>query len=172
MAEVVDAYLPHILNAARAVGLDQTKAQDVVQNTFTTLIEKASQFEGRSHIRTWLFGIFYRKVSEARRGLEKERRFDDIDEVVNGRFAADGRWQQAPQPMAVYGAELNRLLEDCLEDVPLNQRMAFILREVEELSSEEICKILDVSRTNLGVLLFRGRNRLRECFEAKGVGPT
>ena len=47
--------------------------------------------------------------------------------------------------------------------------MAFILREVEGLATEEICKILGVTRTNFGVLLYRVRNRLRECLEAKGV---
>ncbi len=53
--------------------------------------------------------------------------------------------------------------------VPLQQRMAFVLREVEDLSTVEICKILDVTRTNLGVLLYRARNRLRECLESKGI---
>ena len=46
--------------------------------------------------------------------------------------------------------------------------MAFVLRELEGLTTEEICKILDVNRTNLGVLLYRSRNRLRECLETKG----
>ncbi len=47
--------------------------------------------------------------------------------------------------------------------------MAFLLREVEELDTEEICNILEVTRTNLGVLLHRARTRLRECLEAKGI---
>jgi DNA-directed RNA polymerase specialized sigma24 family protein len=47
--------------------------------------------------------------------------------------------------------------------------MAFMLREVESFSTPEICKILQVTRTNLGVLLHRVRNRLRECIEAKGL---
>ncbi|MDA2932810.1 hypothetical protein MYX82_00550 [Acidobacteria bacterium AH-259-D05] len=47
--------------------------------------------------------------------------------------------------------------------------MAFVLHEVEGFSSDEICKILDVTNTNLGVLMYRVRNRLRECLEAKGV---
>ena len=169
IAELVDAFLPHILNAARAVGLDEATAHDVVQNTFVVFIENAKNFEGRSHIRTWLFGIFYRKVAEARRGIERDRRFDDIDEVVERRFAPDGSWRKPPQPLAVYSVELNELLQRCLEVMPPAQRMAFVMREVEELESSEICKILGVSRTNLGVLLFRGRNRLRECLESKGV---
>ena len=47
--------------------------------------------------------------------------------------------------------------------------MAFVLREVQELITKEICKILEVSSTNLGVRLYRGRNRLRECLEKRGV---
>ena len=50
--------------------------------------------------------------------------------------------------------------------------MAFILREAEDLGTGEICKILAVTRTNLGVLLYRGRNRLRECLETKGVSDA
>ncbi len=60
-------------------------------------------------------------------------------------------------------------IEECLEGLPTKQRMAFILREVQELESKEVCKILEVTVTNLGVLLYRARNRLRECLEAKGV---
>ena len=47
--------------------------------------------------------------------------------------------------------------------------MAFVLREVEELDTQEICKILDVTATNMGVLLHRARTRLRECLEKKGL---
>ena len=62
---VVQAYLPQILRAARGAGLDPDRAEDVTQATFATFIEKASQFEGRSHVRTWLFGILYRKIESS-----------------------------------------------------------------------------------------------------------
>ena len=61
------------------------------------------------------------------------------------------------------------MIEGCMELLPDAQRFAFVLREVEELSTGEICKILGVTRTNLGVMLYRARNRLRECLESKGV---
>jgi DNA-directed RNA polymerase specialized sigma24 family protein len=60
-----------------------------------------------------------------------------------------------------------KLISDCLELLPLNQKMAFNLKEIEEEMTEEICNILSVSATNLGVLLFRARNQLRECIEKK-----
>ncbi len=166
---VVEAYLSHILNAARASGLDSQKAEDLTQATFATFIEKASAFEGRSHVRTWLFGILYRKIAEARRAVGRERLSDDIDEVMERRFHPNGTWSNPVQPVTVYGQELGKLIEECLDTLPTAQRMAFVFREKEELPTEEICKILGVSRTNLGVLLYRGRNRLRECLESKGV---
>ena len=166
---VVEAYLPHILNTAKASGMDPERAEDVAQSTFETFIERASAFEGRSHVRTWLFGILYKKISEARRGMERDRKLDDIEDVVEARFDAAGMWKNPTQVLELYGAELGVHIESCLELLPVKQRMAFVLREVQEMSSEEMCKIFEVTRTNLGVLLYRGRNRLRECLERKGV---
>ncbi len=168
---VTSAYLPQILRAARGAGLDPQRAEDLAQSTFTTFIEAAPRFEGRSHVRTWLFGILYKKIAEARRDEKRAGQLEDIDEVVEKRFAPDGKWAQPPRPVdaRLYDAEIRGGIEECLEGLPTKQRMAFILREVQELESKEVCKILEVTVTNLGVLLYRARNRLRECLEAKGV---
>ena len=139
---VVEAYLPHILNAARASGLDSHTAEDITQSTFATFVEKASAFEGRAHVRTWLFGILYRKIAEARRGVGREGLSDNIDELMEKRFHPDGIWSNPVQPMTVYGAELGNLIEECLDTLPTAQRMAFVFREKEDLPTKEICKIL------------------------------
>ncbi len=168
---VVKAYLGQIHRAARSAGLDPERSEEVTQATFTTFIEKAKDFEGRSHVRTWLFGILYHKIRETRRQLQKERQMDEIDEVFEKRFDARGSWVRPPQPVDVqlYASEIGELFEDCLERVPTQQRMAFVLREVDGLSSDEVCKILNITHTNFGVIIHRVRNRLRECLEAKGV---
>lgn len=168
---VVHAYLPQVTRAARGAGLDPHQADDVAQATFLTFLETASRFEGRSHVRTWLFGILYRKIAESRRRTGRDRRMDDIDAVFESRFDDQGSWSRPPRPVdgPLHDAEVRALIEKCLEEAPLPQRLAFVLREAEGLETEEICKILDVTRTNLGVLLHRVRNRLRECLEAKGL---
>lgn len=168
---VVEAYLGQIFRAARGAGLAPERAEEVAQATFTTFIEKAARFEGRSHVRTWLFGILYKKIAEERRHLSRDQQMDEIDEVVEQRFDASGNWVNPPQPVDVqlYASEIRELFEGCLEAVPTQQRMAFVLREAEGFSSDEICKILDITHTNLGVLMYRVRNRLRECLEARGV---
>lgn len=169
---VVELYLPQVMRAARGAGLPREEAEEVTQETFTTFLEIAPRFEGRSHVRTFLFGILYRKVSERRRSLGRDRQHDSIDEVMESRFAADGSWSRPPATAdaLLRTEEVRRALEDCLSGSPENQRIAFHLREVEGLSTEEICKILEVTATNLGVMLYRLRNRTRECLEAKSIG--
>jgi RNA polymerase sigma-70 factor (ECF subfamily) len=168
---VVESYLPHILRAARGAGLSPQDAEDVTQETFTTFLEVAPRFEGRSHVRTFVFGILYRKIAEARRSLARGRKNDPIDEVMESRFAPDGSWSRPPAAAdtLVRIGEIRRFLTECLEASPAAQRMAFHLREVEGLSRAEICKILDITSTNLDVMLHRLRNRTRECLEAKTV---
>ncbi len=184
---VIRAYLPQIVRAARGAGLPADEAEDVAQATFLTFLNVVKRFEGRSHVRTFLFGILYKKVhvrtflfgiiykkvAEKRRGQARERRTDSIDDVMESRFSADGHWHTPPRPIdeRFHDGEVREQIDGCLEGLSLNQRMAFVLRESEGPTTEEIGKILDVSRTNLGVLLYRARNRLRECLEAKGVKP-
>ncbi len=171
MQRLVSAYLPQILRAARSSGLNPQNAEDVCQITFVTFIEKIEDFEGRSHVRTWLFGILYRKISEMRRSAARESGAESIDQVMETRFKTDGHWQKPPQgaDSATYESEVREHLADCMEGISTDQRMAFILREVEELDSEEICRTMDISRSNLGVLLYRGRNLLRECLENRNI---
>lgn len=94
---VVHAYLPQILRAARGAGLDDQRAQDVTQSVFLIFIQSIGRFEGRSHARTWLFGILYRKLSETWRAVKRENQADDIDGVMENRFAADGTWARPPR---------------------------------------------------------------------------
>ncbi len=171
LQRLVSAYLPQILRAALGAGLNRSNAEDVSQSTFLTFIEKIDSFEGRSHVRTWLFGILYRKISEMRRSASRETEAESIDQVMENRFKIDGHWQQPPRSadMATYEREVREHLADCLEGITTEQRLAFILREVEELGSAEICQTLEISRSNLGVLLFRGRNQLRECLEGRNI---
>ena len=171
LREIVRANIGPILRAAQASGLSAERAEDVTQSTFATFIEKAGSFEGRSSIRTFLFGILYKKIAEERREVRKETRFDDIDDVMERRFAAGGGWTRPPERVDVklYRRQVRRYIEECLERLSVSQKAAFVFREVEGLATAEICKILDLTVTNLGVVLHRARNRLRECLEAKGI---
>lgn len=171
LRDVVHAYLDQVLRAARGAGLTREQAEYVTQNTFVTFIESASRFEGRSHVWTWLFGILYRKVAEERRQIRKGMRTDDIQAVMEQRFRTNGYWLRPPREADLHleNTEIGELIESCLGITTPRQRLAFVLREVKGLDTDEICNVLDVTVTNLGVLPYRVRNRLRECLEKWGV---
>ena len=170
LAEAVRDHARPLHRAARALGFAENEAEDLVQDVFVTFLERLDQFEGRSQLRTWLFGILHRKTLERRRAAAVDDRMDPIDEVFEARFDGNGQWTRPPADLErlLLSKEIGDVILGCMGGLPLHQREAFVLREVEGLATDEICKILSISVTNFGVLIHRARARLRECLESKG----
>ncbi|MBN20903.1 MAG: hypothetical protein CL678_06390 [Bdellovibrionaceae bacterium] len=166
--QVIRTYTQQLYRASLGMGFNENEAKELTQNTWSTFYDVISRFEGRSHIRTFIFGILYNKANEMRRDLAKQRQNDPIEEVMEHRFDESGHWISAPiSPDEMIDAiETKNQIENCIEKLPKAQRLAFYLKEFEDLATQEICKILEVTHTNLGVLLYRARNRLRECLES------
>lgn len=169
MTQLVTAYTSHLYKAALGLGFKDEEAQDLAHQSILTFYEKVHTFEGRSHIRTYLFGIFYNKVFDARRAQKKSQNHDNIDEIMESKFEEDGHWKFSDSPLHpekfIQAAEDMSIIEKCLQGLPMVQRMAFTLKVIEEKENEEICNVLDVSYTNLRQLLFRGKSKLRSCIE-------
>ena len=170
LAEAVRDHARPLLRAARALGFAEQDAEDLVQDVYTTFLERLDSFEGRSQLRTWLFGILHRKVWERRRASIVDDRMDPIDAVFESRFDTSGKWTRPPADLErlMLSKEIGGLIRSCMDELPVNQREVFVLREVEGLETPEICKIIEITVTNFGVLMHRARARLRECLEAKG----
>ena len=163
-----------LYRAARGMGFSQEEAEDLVQDVLSTFLETLDRFEGRSQVRTWLFGILHNKVRERRRESYREQQNDPIDEVFESRFDAEGNWVQPPKDLdrMIASGEIAEALSQCMKDLPALQREVFVLREMRDLKTPEICKILGITVTNFSVLLHRARIRLRECMEARGWRNT
>jgi|CXWL01.1.fsa_nt_gi RNA polymerase sigma-70 factor (ECF subfamily) len=174
MERVVRACLPGLLRAARAAGLTEARAEDAVANSLLVFVERAADFDGRARPCTWIHGILVRTIWKERLELRREAAHDELEEVVDSRFDAAGRWRRPPAgPLEqLLRGEMQRELADCLAGLPERQRLAFTLRELEGFDTAELCKILDVSANNLGVLLHRARHALRDCLEAKGFAGS
>lgn len=164
---LIETYTQPLFAAALGLGFSLGDAEELVQETLTAFVSGVDRFEGRSQIKTYLFGIFYHKGSELKRRQAREEPVENIEEIFDRRFDPNGMWTSPPQgpEEAVMFQELVKLIRQCSETLSFHQRMAFYLKEVERESTPSICKILDVSVTHLGVLLFRARNKLRECLE-------
>lgn len=166
---LVNEHLPALLAGALAIGLPRADAEEAVQETFVAFLSALDRFEGRSSLRTYLFGILYHKAARLREKARRTEGRDDIEAVVEARFDAGGMWARPPRgPEAeTLDAELRGWIEKCAEGLPDSQRAAFFLKELEGESPEAVCNVLGVSGTNLRVMLHRARLKLRECLESR-----
>lgn len=163
----VTEYTGFLLRSALKMGFDEIQAEELAQAVWVTFFDIVPKFEGRSQIKTFLYGILVNKAREQRRSGSRTDVVETIDETVEHLFDADGNWLNLPiDPEDFLNAtQTMEIIEKCLEKLPLNQRQAFVLKEIEAEKPESICNILAVSSTNLRVLLSRAKNGLRLCIE-------
>ena len=174
LRSVVDEQGRRLYRAARVMGYSQNEAEDLVQDVFVTFIESIDRFEGRAQVGTWLFGILHHKSQERRRTAAREELNDPIDQVFESQFDARGSWIRPPTApdRDVSAQEAGQAIQACLDGLSPIQREVFQLRQVEELSADEVCKISGHTITHIGVLFHRARMKLRECLEGKGWGRS
>jgi RNA polymerase sigma-70 factor (ECF subfamily) len=163
-----------LLRTARSFVSSPAVAEEVVQDTWLGVLRGVDRFAGRSSFRTWLLQIL---ANRARTTGVRERRtvaIGDAGPVVDGsRFDASGAWSAPPAHWAedvderLLAESLSAPLRAALEALPSRQREVVMLRDVDGLTSAEVCSVLEISEGNQRVLLHRGRSRLREALEAE-----
>ncbi|HQR10187.1 MAG TPA: sigma-70 family RNA polymerase sigma factor [Casimicrobiaceae bacterium] len=185
-AAQLNAHRGYLMRVAQLQLRDPALAEDVVQETLLAALS-GSSFSGKSSLKTWLTGILKHKIVDAIRRKQREpivaSTFDDecdiedIHSLFSGPFAS---WGNPPADWGDPEQALNRsdffnVVDLCLERLPPNTARVFMMREVLELESEEICKELGITTNNLWVILYRARMSLRECLEKnwfQGGGAT
>lgn len=164
---LVEQYTGPLMGAAFALGFPETDAEELVQETFAALLSSISRFEMRSQLKTYLFGILYNKAKTLRGKQAREKRVDPQDPVFQGRFDKMGLWTAPPKGPedAALNDELRGWIRRCSEGLSLTQRAVLFLKDVDGEETESVCNILELSHTNVRVLLHRARNKMRECLE-------
>ena len=149
-------------------------AEEVVQDTWMGVLRGIGGFEGRSSFRTWLFRIL---VNRARTAGARERRsvaVGDAEAAVDAsRFDVAGGWTAPPEQWIedvddrLRAGKLADRIRSAIEELPGRQREVVTLRDVEGLSSDEVCAVLEITDGNQRVLLHRGRSRVRQVLETE-----
>jgi len=171
-ATMVERHHAAMVRVARNYVHTRAVAEEVAQETWLAVLRGIDRFEGRSSLRTWLFRIVVNRAVTA--GV-RERVHLPVEEheleVTSGRFSQDGWWVTPPEHWAdevvdrLTAPELVRRVRRVIEQLPAGQRAVVTLRDVEGLSSEETCAILNITEGNQRVLLHRGRSRIRSDLE-------
>lgn len=175
----VDEYGDYLFKFALSRLRDAAKAEDAVQETFLAALKGGKSFQGRSAEKSWLMGILKNKIFDCYRQSSRETTFTDLEyfqNEENASFEQSGvfkdAWlhEQGPQEWNNPGASLDRELfwiayQECAGKLPANVAAVFTLREVDGIESKEICAMLNISASNLWVMLHRARMSLRRCLE-------
>src|SRR5258708_11209282 len=142
VAQLIAAYADILLSAAFGLGFSEADAEELVQDTFVSFLDALDRFEGRSQLRTYLFGILYNKASTLRRQHQRESADDDIESIFEKRFDARGMWAAPPQEPdeEAVNRELGQWIERCSEGLSAQQRTAFYMKTAEGESTEASCK--------------------------------
>lgn len=180
----IEQHRGYLMRYARLQLRDQTAAEDAVQETLLAAVEGAARFSSKSSVRTWLTGILKHKIIDKLRRQAREQPLlagDDLDrseaEAIDTLFAADGHWREFPRnwddpDRSLENKEFWKVFEMCAGLMPAKTARVLVMREVMDLSTEEICKELRITATNCWVMLHRARLNLRECLELKWFGKT
>lgn len=178
----VNNYGNYLLNYAMSRVNDLELANDLIQDTFMSALTAARDFKGQSSEKTWLVAILKHKIIDHYRKKGRSKIIGSIDETydegrMNKLFISEGRktghWKEESMPQRWHSntedqmesEEFRRILQKCLENLPDKLSSVFTLRVIEEIPTEEVCKELNITTSNLWVILHRSRLQLHECIE-------
>jgi RNA polymerase sigma-70 factor (ECF subfamily) len=189
--ELVNRHHSALIRMAMGYVADREVAEEVAQDTWMAVIESLDRFEGRSSLRTWIFGIMIHKAKD--RGVREKRHttfsdfesFDDDNEeaIDPSRFQQSGEWaghwafppqpwdDQTPEKLLASQQAVNAM-NKAIEALPPNLKEVLILRDVEGVEAKEACEILKITETNLYVRLHRARERVRQAVESYMEGKN
>jgi len=177
-AAIVDHLNGRLLALARTFTSSPALAEDIVQETWLGVIRGLRGFESRSTLRTWIFSILVRR---ARTMAAHDARQSFATAATDGAAGSAewtpgsgkiGLWTEPPVPWGLVdpasvfqSLEALEIVRHAVDQLPERQRQVLVLRDVEDVPAKDICNILELSETNLRVLLHRGRARVREALD-------
>lgn len=159
---------------------DSQLAEDAVQEAIISAYQNIDKFGRQSAFKTWVFSILKNKVIDL---LRKEKRYTAAseleeganlngDELIDLLFKKNGHWQKSERPQkwdqpehGVENSHFWRVFDACLNALPEKYSRLFMMREFLEMDTPEICHNEGLTVSNLNVILYRARLRLRECLE-------
>ncbi len=177
--ELMNRFQNRVYGLAFRILNNPQDAEDIVQQTFLTLVEQIDRYRGESKVKTWILGIATNhalKLLRKRKGQYytsfNDRNLDSINHEPLPHPEYIAVWRDNPENLATQ-KELKILLSESLNRLEEAYRTVFILRDIEGLSTEETANILDISLSNVKIRLLRARLQLREDLTKKlGIEAT
>jgi len=164
----VDAYADYLFNYAIGRVSNAEVAKDLVQETFFAGLKSAKNYKGEAAERTWLIAILKRKVIDHYRKSNSKKGKAEVRMSYSKNSDASGDWleERVADPFstlendAIENEELGLAIHDCINKLPKKQALVFKMKTIQGISTEDICKELDINPSNLWVIIHRARGKL------------
>lgn len=169
----VKSYSDYLFNYTITRVNDENIAKDLVQETFFSGLKSMKNFEGRASERTWLISILKRKIIDHYRKINSNKGKAEVRMNFYSDGENEGEWieERAPNTWGddtdkdIQNEELKETLERCIDKLPEKYGMVFRMKTIQGFDTEDICKELDITSSNLWVIIHRARTQLRKCME-------
>ncbi len=169
----VDEYADYLYGYAYSRLNNVHKAEDVLQETFLAGVKSLDKYDGRVPIKYWLRGIMRYKIIDSIKANMKEMNESELDSFPEEklkdfkRFGIFSRkvaaWDFSPRE-TFENQEFWQIFSKCLEKMKDPLRSIYMFKEVDGLSSEEVCKAFSISDSNLWVITHRARKQMKQCL--------
>lgn len=148
-------------------------SKDLVQETFFAGLKAKDNFQGLASERTWLISILKRKIIDHYRKINSAKGKAEVKMNFYSDGEREGEWIEERVPSNwsndtdknIENNELSVVLEKCINNLPEKYAMVFRMKTIQQFETEEICKELEITSSNLWVIIHRARTQLRKCME-------
>lgn len=169
----VQSYSDYLFNYTITRVNNEDIAKDLVQETFFSGLKSMKNFQGKASERTWLVSILKRKIIDYYRKINSKKGKAEVRMNFYKDGEHEGEWieERAPNTWSsdadkdIENGELKSALDYCIDKLPEKYGVVFRMKTIQGFETEEICKDLDITASNLWVIIHRARTQLRKCME-------
>ncbi|MHC1708593.1 MAG: RNA polymerase sigma factor [Bacteroidales bacterium] len=161
---LVERYQDQVYRTSLSLVQNSDDAEDITQDVFIEVFQSVSSFRGDARLSTWLYRIAVNKSLNLIRKNKRRELFIPIENLLFGRKSesTDTAHNLARSDNSLEDSERARILNRAVSSLPENQRIAFTLHKIEELSHKEIAQIMDNSVSSVESLIFRAKVNLQK----------
>jgi len=174
-----EQHADYLFNFAITRVNDEHMAEDLVQETFLSAIKGYESFQSKSKASTWLIAILKNKIIDHYRKKVREFHKESMDDLQKSDdfFDEKGSWKKDQRPQnwqmnydqTIEQKEFYEILQNCIGRLKELQRMAFVMKHMDDAETETICKELNITASNYWVIMHRAKLQLRKCLEKNWI---
>ncbi|WP_452228623.1 MULTISPECIES: sigma-70 family RNA polymerase sigma factor [unclassified Lacinutrix] len=169
----IDLYSDYLFNYTISRVNDRDLSKDLVQDTFFAGLKSMKNFKGEASERTWLISILKRKIIDYYRRINSNKGKAEVRMSYNSDTESEGDWleERVADPFdknaesVIENEELGEAIYSCLSKLPEKQATVFKMKTIEGIDTETICNELNITASNLWVIIHRARTAMASCME-------